>query len=115
MYLLNLPRPELQKKMSDKDGLIGYVDFGWERVVGEFDGKVKYRVPTGDDPTEAGEVVWLEKRREDRLRRQSEVARWTWAVAMNQRRLGALLASHGIHRNPRTPGSTGPADNSRRR
>jgi hypothetical protein len=100
MYLLNLPRPELQKKMSDQDGLIGYVDFGWEGVIGEFDGKVKYRVPTGSDPAEAGEVVWLEKRREDRLRRQGEVARWTWAVAMSPRRLGALLASHGIHPQP---------------
>ncbi|GAA4409256.1 hypothetical protein GCM10023168_27800 [Fodinibacter luteus] len=97
MYLLNLPRPELQRKVEDAQGLVGFVDFGWDGVVGEFDGQVKYRVAEDGDPRQASEVLWQEKQREDRLRRLAEVARWTWAVAMDRRRLGALLASHGIH------------------
>jgi hypothetical protein len=96
MFLLNLPRPELQKEMRDVQGLIGYVDFGWEGVVGEFDGKVKYRLTRQASPEEAAEVVWREKQREDRLRRQGRVARWTWAVALDRARLGARLAEHGI-------------------
>ena len=47
MFLLNLPEPELQREIHDAAGLVGIVDFGWEGVVGEFDGKVKYRVPDG--------------------------------------------------------------------
>ena len=96
MFLLNLPRPALQKEVRDSAGLIGYVDFGWEGVVGEFDGKVKYRVPDGADPETAAEVLWQEKQREDRLRRRVRVARWTWAVALHRNRLAAALAEHGI-------------------
>ncbi|MFL6080223.1 MAG: hypothetical protein ACJ714_09885 [Ornithinibacter sp.] len=96
MFLLNLPRPELQKEIRDAAGLVGFVDFGWEGVVGEFDGKVKYRVAPGASAAEAGEVVWREKQREDRLRRQGRVARWTWDIAMDRARLGARLAEHGI-------------------
>ncbi len=96
MFLLNLPRPQLQREVRDAEGLVGFVDFGWEAVVGEFDGKVKYRVAENATPAEAAEVVWREKQREDRLRRQSRVARWTWAIALDRGKLGALLAQHGI-------------------
>ena len=96
MFLLNLPKPELQKEVRDAAGLVGFVDFGWEGVVGEFDGKVKYRVAEGASPADAGEVVWREKQREDRLRRQGRVARWTWAIALDRARLGARLAEYGI-------------------
>ena len=96
MFLLNLPRPELQREITDAEGLVGFVDFGWDGVVGEFDGKVKYRVDEGADPRESGEILWREKQREDRLRRQVRVARWTWAVALDTRRLAAVLAPHGI-------------------
>ena len=96
MFLLNLPKPELQKEIRDAAGLVGFVDFGWEGVVGEFDGKVKYRVAEGASPADAGEVVWREKQREDRLRRQGRVARWTWAIALDRARLGARLAEYGI-------------------
>ena len=100
MFLLNLPKPELQREVRDDAGLIGFVDFGWDGVVGEFDGKVKYRVAPGDSPAEAGEVVWREKQREDRLRRQVRVARWTWDIALDRSRLGARLAEHGIRSLP---------------
>ena len=96
MFMLNLPEPELQKEVRDAAGLVGYVDFGWEEVAGEFDGKVKYRVADGASPAEAGEVVWREKQREDRLRRRMRVARWTWDIALDRARLGARLAEHGI-------------------
>lgn len=96
MFRLNLPRPELQREVRDSDGLVGIVDFGWDGVVGEFDGRVKYRVDDATDPREAADVLWREKQREDRLRRQARVARWTWAVALDARRLAAVLAPHGI-------------------
>lgn len=72
------------------------MDFWWEGVVGEFDGKMKYRVPRGASPEEAAEIVWREKKREDRLRRGSEVARWVYADALDTRRLARILASAGI-------------------
>lgn len=100
MFLLNLPRPTLQQEVNDSDGLIGFVDFGWEGVVGEFDGKVKYRLPDGADPREATEILWREKAREDRLRRRSRVARWTWSVALERNRLAGVLAQHGIRSQP---------------
>ncbi|HET6967681.1 MAG TPA: hypothetical protein VFI44_05360 [Ornithinibacter sp.] len=96
MFRLNLPRPQLQMEVRDAGGLVGVVDFGWRGVVGEFDGRVKYRVPDGATAEFASEVIWQEKQREDRLRRQYRVARWTWTVALDARRLAAVLAPHGI-------------------
>lgn len=66
----NLPAPELQYPVHDERGhLVGTTDFAWpdRGVLGEFDGRVKYgRLLTpGQEP---GEVVFEEKRREDRLR-----------------------------------------------
>lgn len=63
-------------------GLAGIrVDFGWpgRGVVGEFDGRIKYGrlLRTGQD---LEEVLWEEKRREDRLRAAGlTVIRWIWA------------------------------------
>jgi len=47
-------------------------------LAGEFDGRLKYRLdnPSGRD---IEDVLWQEKQREDRLRRQGvHFARWTW-------------------------------------
>ncbi len=101
MFLLNLPRPQLQVEQEDDAGLIGLTDFGWPGVAGEFDGRVKYRVPEGADPQSAGEVVWAEKRREDRLRRRVLVARWVWSVAMDRPALARVLAEVGVRPQPR--------------
>lgn len=102
MFVLNLPRPELQASYEDAQGLIGYVDFGWEGVVGEFDGRVKYRVPEGVSAEEAGRVLWREKQREDRLRAQGlRVARWVYAEAMQPQHMAARLAEQGIRPQPR--------------
>ncbi|MBM6406106.1 hypothetical protein JQN72_17880 [Phycicoccus sp. CSK15P-2] len=96
MYLLNLPRPDLQVEVLDDDGLVGVCDFGWDGVVGEFDGRVKYGVPDGAGQEDAAQVLWREKQREDRLRRRCRVARWTWAVAMDAPQLAARLDEQGI-------------------
>jgi len=101
MFLLGVPRPRLQVPHEDDQGLIGVVDFEWLGVVGEFDGKVKYRVPSDADPREAAEIVWREKKREDRLRVASRVARWTWEIALDRDRLGRVLAAHGVRPDPR--------------
>lgn len=79
MHQHMVPRPERQVSIRDAEGLIGRADFWWQerRVVGEFDGRVKYgRVnPSGKPPEE---VVWAEKIREDRLRAAGcRVIRWT--------------------------------------
>jgi hypothetical protein len=76
-----LPAPVPQLEVRDASGqLIGRADFGWEeqRVLGEFDGRVKYGrlLRPGQDVTE---VVYREKLREDALRGQEwRVVRWTW-------------------------------------
>lgn len=99
MYLLGVPIPHLQREFFDERGLIGRSDFWWEDVdvVGEFDGRVKY-LPTGHAAgTPPEEVVWVEKRREDRLRRRCRgVVRWVWDEALNIRIFGRLLAQVGI-------------------
>lgn len=74
------PRPQVEIRDPDDGWLVGRVDFWWPgtRVVGEFDGKVKYgrgRQP-GEDP---GEIVFREKLREDELRALGlDVVRWIW-------------------------------------
>jgi hypothetical protein len=78
---IGLPAPDLQREFYDATGrLIGRSDFYFEkhRTIGEFDGKAKYlrSMTPGEDP---GDVVWREKKREDRLRAEGyEVARATW-------------------------------------
>ena len=76
-----LPRPERQEVFRDARGFVARADFWWpgRRVVGEFDGRVKYgrANPTGRPPED---VLWAEKLREDRLRALGPVvARWTTA------------------------------------
>lgn len=68
-----LPSPAPQVSFFDDEGFIGRVDFFWEDfgIIGEADGSLKY---SGAD------VLYAEKRREDRLRRQVRgVIRWGWA------------------------------------
>jgi hypothetical protein len=61
---VGLPAPEQQVKVYDRNGLIGVVDFLWDEqaTIGEFDGRLKY---TGQPNAN---VLYKEKRREDRLR-----------------------------------------------
>ena len=63
-----LPRPQLQVEIHDAAGLIGRVDGWYEEaaVALEFDGLVKYTDPLY--ASTPGEALWMEKRREDRIR-----------------------------------------------
>lgn len=78
---LGLPAPALQLGIWTSAGQhVASCDFGWreERVVGEFDGKVKYDrlLKPGQ---RAGDAVFAEKRREDAIRDEGwEVVRWVW-------------------------------------
>ncbi|QNE47895.1 hypothetical protein F1C58_13980 [Glaciihabitans sp. INWT7] len=68
IHLLGFDAPELQVEFVDAQGRIE-PDFFWRSVrrAAEFDGKSKY---TRDEFTrgDPGDVVWREKKREDRLR-----------------------------------------------
>jgi hypothetical protein len=102
--LLNgLPIPELQVEIRDASGLLlARVDFLFraQRTIGEFDGRVKYRVAESGLPAE--EVVWLEKRREDGLRALGyEVVRIVWidydTPVATARRFHAAFARAAAH------------------
>ena len=82
LHRLGLAPSTLQPPVRTASGrILGRADFGWEqeRVLGEFDGRVKYGklLRLGQDP---GDVVFAEKRREDARRDEDwGVVRWTWA------------------------------------
>jgi hypothetical protein len=74
-YVQNLPAPQLQFVVRDDRGeVVGISDFAWpeHRLLGEFDGRVKYErfARPGETP---GDAVFREKRREDRL---CEITGW---------------------------------------
>ena len=79
----HLPEPELQFHVYDDLGnLVGITDFAWPhyRLLGEFDGMIKYGrlLKPGQSP---GDVVTDEKNREDRLREVTgwSMIRFTWS------------------------------------
>ncbi|MGL5819200.1 MAG: hypothetical protein ACRCYR_16665 [Phycicoccus sp.] len=97
MFLLDLPRPELRYGVHDHLGHIGDADFGWGRVLGEFDGRAKYCVPPGATAEETSRVLLAEKRREDRMRRRGHLmARWMWREASDARALLRILGAVGV-------------------
>jgi hypothetical protein len=63
-----LPSPELQVALYDERGFVGRLDAWYEEaaLALEFDGRLKYDDPRGD--RSAAQVLWEEKRREDRIR-----------------------------------------------
>lgn len=70
------PEPVLQHAFRDEHGIIGVVDFWFpdERVVLEFDGRVKYTDPSMRRAgMTASDVLVAEKRREDRIRQHPDV------------------------------------------
>jgi hypothetical protein len=99
MHILGFEAPQLQVVLRDNQGVM-IPDFLWPRVrrVGEFDGKVKY---TRDAYTKGNpsEVVWAEKKREDRLRALDlGVVRILTEHLESPRRLEALLIAAGVPR-----------------
>lgn len=99
MWQATLPRPDLQHEVHIDDRTYR-LDFLWPRtkVVGEFDGRIKYRKNSfGKD---AEDTVLNERRRELALTRAGyDVARWTWEEAWPTDAPAMLreLARHGIH------------------
>lgn len=90
----HIPRPVLQYPVYDGGVLVGRSDFAWPeyKLLGEFDGKVKYGrllVP-GDDPSS---VVFREKVREDRMRELTGwgFVRFTWPDLEQPDRTGVRL------------------------
>lgn len=92
----DVPTPRLQHEFRTASGrLVARTDFDWEgRLVGEFDGYVKYtcrrgRRGNGEDPSQ---VAWQEKRREDDLRSLGPIViRWIWYDLNKPFRLRALI------------------------
>lgn len=83
---LGFPKPELQIPLYDDAGLMGYPDFLWEeeRVIGEADGLLKYRVD-GEPELRDRDALAREKQREDRFRDGGyEVFRFTWDIAVHR-------------------------------
>ena len=82
-YAHHLPAPVLQHPVRDRSGrLLGITDFAWpeHRLIGEFDGQVKYGryLRPGEQP---GDAVFREKRREDAICEQLgwRMIRLVWA------------------------------------
>ncbi|MEO5535575.1 MAG: type IV toxin-antitoxin system AbiEi family antitoxin domain-containing protein [Pseudolysinimonas sp.] len=102
IFELGFETPETQFVVRDRLGEMR-VDFSWlradgVRVFGELDGKQKYTRYefTDGDPAE---VVWREKKREDRLRvTGSPVVRILWAHLRDLPTLVALLSEAGVPR-----------------
>ncbi|WP_309712373.1 type IV toxin-antitoxin system AbiEi family antitoxin domain-containing protein [Pseudolysinimonas sp.] len=102
IYQLGFEEPELQVVVRDRIGEMR-VDFRWRRsdgawVFGEFDGKQKYtrQEYNSGDPAE---VVWREKKREDRLRAiPGSCVRILWSHLANPVELIALLSDAGVPR-----------------
>lgn len=90
--------PDLQVSVLTDKGTY-WVDFCWDsgRVIGEFDGAVKYyeeRYLRGKDPRQ---VLHAEKEREDAIRRAGwAVVRWTWEDLRKPARLAAMLRKAGV-------------------
>lgn len=97
---LRFPRPELQVEIVDLDGRTWHCDFGWQeqKLLGEFDGMVKYTRGRYLGDREVADVVIEEKLREDAIRLASGcgVARWTWPVASDLMQLQRMLHGAGL-------------------
>ena len=83
-YAQGIPAPETQFEVRDRDGrLVAAADLAWpeHRLLGEFDGRVKYGrlLRPGEEP---GDAVFREKRREDLIRELLpgwSVIRFVWS------------------------------------
>ncbi|ETA06137.1 MULTISPECIES: type IV toxin-antitoxin system AbiEi family antitoxin domain-containing protein [Gordonia] len=88
----DLPVPQQQVRIVDDRGeFIARVDFLLaDKVIGEFDGLVKYKGTFDGKP--AWQTVVDEKIREDKLRAQGyTVVRWTWQDLRDEARFHATL------------------------
>lgn len=107
---------ESQFVVTDISGhFIARVDFLVEGVVLEFDGRVKYerQRDDGDQAVDPGQVVWLEKRREDGIRRVGyPVERVVWDELDRPGLLGRRIREASGAARTYSPGNT-PKDRQR--
>ncbi len=97
-----LPPPALQVLVADEDGPFARMDHAWEeeRTVAEADGALKYA---------SAADLFLEKRREDRLRDLGwEVVRYTWDDALRRPELLAARVRRAFLRSTQRPGLATP-------
>ncbi|WP_281265110.1 hypothetical protein [Curtobacterium sp. 9128] len=98
---LGCPDLEPQHEFVAPDGTVDRVDFWLPRlgIVVEFDGRQKYDDPVMLAGRAPRDVLWDEKRREDRLRARAEVRRFvrvTWSHLVAPERLRALFRQQGV-------------------
>lgn len=101
MHELGFEVPELQVWLHRDGRRIARVDFYWRRLrlVGEFDGLMKYTRAREFGDKDATEVVVAEKRREDAIRAAGErVVRWGWDDLVQPARFAAILHRAGVPR-----------------
>lgn len=99
MHLCGFPPPVLQTPFYDREGHIGDCDFEWPdfKLLGEFDGFIKYTRNAYTKGLSIEEIVWKEKQREDRLRATGRgMTRWIWPVALNRELLSRHLLDAGL-------------------
>ena len=106
MDRLGFEAPDLQVKVTTA-GRDEFGDFGWRRrrVLGEFDGEVKYRADRYRMGGTVEDVVIREKNRENRMRVEyPSIARWDWSD-LRRGRLERILLDAGVLRvrPPRPP------------
>lgn len=94
LHRLGMPPSDLQFRVTTPEGrFVAQTDFAWEsaRLVGEFDGRIKYGrlLRPGQDP---GDAVFAEKQREDAIRDEDlSVVRWIWTDLQRPERLKARV------------------------
>ena len=96
IYLHGFTMPLLQEPMVDLEGNLYRPDFFWpeQRIIGEFDGRMKYTGTFEDSPTQA---LWKEKRREIALLPlANRIIRWTWEDLKQPEKLVRILRSAGV-------------------
>jgi len=99
MHLAKLPTPELQVVLYGASGRRYIVDFWWPgcRLIGEFDGEVKYQDPEFLRGRTPHQVLIEEKKREDDLRAAGyRVTRWDMATAVSAEKLRTHLMRAGL-------------------
>ena len=93
--------PDLQFHVMGPSGEVARTDFYWpqRKLVGEFDGNMKYTRARELSGKSVSEVVAEEKAREDRIRELGYgVIRWEWDELTRPERLAAKLLRAGVPR-----------------
>lgn len=99
IVLLGYPLPDLQHRVHTVLGN-RFADFRWRigdrEIFGEFDGLVKYGELAAQEGKAGVDVLVDEKRREDAMRLEGDMVRWTWDDLIVPARLGRILSAAGL-------------------